>query len=308
MLVIVATFVNPLTLERENRTYSFLCDDASHSSVSDWITVFHNISVQIFLAFVWHPDFFLCVPGLGAPLHRHGFGWSALIVYSCSSWPSSAKVPPPLVWQLRFAVFMRQHLWLGFTLSGDWKTYSHCKLLSWKSCVHACFRSKSIVVNFHVPSSYPQLLNFFAAEHGKGLCDGETAVAKERVSELFKSGTSELAGLKDLIDILNRDLSSPKSSGDRLHSISARKFFGIPSKLHKFHFWKSSPEFQKLTTIDFQLKYNLVYNFNQVALFQLVNLIHSTHPRARHSMPSWLPRLHLFEQPFTAGLGQSSTL
>ena len=48
MLVIVATFVNPLTLVRENRTYSFLCDDASHSSVSDCITVFFFFCTNFF--------------------------------------------------------------------------------------------------------------------------------------------------------------------------------------------------------------------------------------------------------------------
>ena len=55
-------------------------------------------------------------------------------------------------------------------------------------------------------------------------------MSKDRVAEEFKSGTSTLTSLADLIDILNRDLSTPKSSGDRLHSISERKYFGIPSE------------------------------------------------------------------------------
>jgi hypothetical protein len=127
-----------------------------------------------------------------------------------------------------------------------------------------------------------QLLSFFAAEHGKGLCDGESAVAKDRVADEFKSGTSTLKSLADLVELLNRDLSQPKSDADRLHSITARKYFSVASTLTFFEF--SVPFLIPqgafmLFTISFSI-FPL-----QAGLFkhaQLILLIHQKHKNSIH--------------------------
>jgi hypothetical protein len=50
------------------------------------------------------------------------------------------------------------------------------------------------------------------------------------VACVFKTGCSTLKSLKDLVDLLNLELAKPKAEGDRLHSITARKYYGISSK------------------------------------------------------------------------------
>ena len=73
-------------------------------------------------------------------------------------------------------------------------------------------------------------MNFFAAEHGKGVCDGEAAVIKRYIRELFGSGSVLCYHLAEIVELLRDKLTLVKQGTDNLHSISHRKFFAVPSK------------------------------------------------------------------------------
>jgi hypothetical protein len=79
-------------------------------------------------------------------------------------------------------------------------------------------------------SSFFQMMNFLAAEHGKGVCDGEAAVIKRFIRDLFASGSLLVMHLAQIIDLLRAKLSFVKQGSNNLHSISHRKFFAVPSK------------------------------------------------------------------------------
>jgi len=72
-----------------------------------------------------------------------------------------------------------------------------------------------------------QTLNYFASEHGKGICDGEEAVEKGCIDDSFGTGTSLLPSLNELVEHLTKHLSEVKSPTTHKHSVALRKFFGI---------------------------------------------------------------------------------
>ena len=72
-----------------------------------------------------------------------------------------------------------------------------------------------------------QTLNYFASEHGKGICDGEAAVVKSCVDSMFGTGTILLPSLPALIQLLTSQLSEVKADSKHKHSVALRKIFGI---------------------------------------------------------------------------------
>ena len=70
----------------------------------------------------------------------------------------------------------------------------------------------------------------FAAEHGKGECDGDCAVLKNRVRYLFKQGRL-IMSLEDLCVELRNSISVMSSSKQYAHSIDARRFIAVNGML-----------------------------------------------------------------------------
>jgi hypothetical protein len=68
-----------------------------------------------------------------------------------------------------------------------------------------------------------QLLNFFAPEHGKGACDGETAVIKQFVRSVFAKGAFVMT-LTALCQLLSDNLSELSQSEKRTHTVTQRRF------------------------------------------------------------------------------------
>ena len=77
-------------------------------------------------------------------------------------------------------------------------------------------------------------MNYFAAEHGKGLCDGEACVVKSDVKKKFTTGTLRIPSLTDIVTSLTANLSCVSNESDRLHAIKERKFYGFARKFGFF--------------------------------------------------------------------------
>jgi len=75
-----------------------------------------------------------------------------------------------------------------------------------------------------------KVLNYFAPEHGKGACDGETAVIKGFVRSLFRKGSLVIA-LDDLCKELSENLSNLDGNKCRTHSVHERRFRTVHGKI-----------------------------------------------------------------------------
>jgi hypothetical protein len=73
------------------------------------------------------------------------------------------------------------------------------------------------------------LLIYFAPEHGKGPCDGESAVIKRFIRWFFKKG-SLVVPLDRLVALLTENLSVVTATKRLVHSVHQRKFFSVHCK------------------------------------------------------------------------------
>jgi len=134
-----------------------------------------------------------------------------------------------------------------------------------------------------------QILNSFAPEHGKGECDGETAIMKNRVGYLFKKG-SLLMTLEELCDELRKSLSVPsRSVATSARAIHERRFISVPGTANFFRTCKKI------------LIYHLIFFFHvHIFLANSLQLEHFLLPNmlfweVRHSaatIPFWRYETH----------------
>jgi hypothetical protein len=106
------------------------------------------------------------------------------------------------------------------------------------------------------------MLNFLAPEHGKGECDGETAIMKNRVDYLFKKG-SLLMTLEELCEELRLSLSIPsRSVTNSARAIHERRFISVPGKFAFFRVFLPKFKNCNFCKVSFEPTFLLQHDFS----------------------------------------------